>query len=399
LQLRDGTATIQCVVFKGDVDETVFTVSKALTQETALEIQGIVKADTRSTLGVELAVTGLRVLHQPETQFPITPKEHGVAFLMDHRHLWLRSSRQHAILRIRATVFEVIQTYLNTLHFTRLEAPIFTPNACEGTSNLFETDYFEDRKAYLTQSGQLYMEAGAAAFGRVYCLGPTFRAEKSKTRRHLTEFWMLEPEVAFLELEGNMQLAESLVRHIGLSVLARHEKELALLERDTQVLEALKDPFPRLSYDDAIALLHQHGKTEVQWGDDLGSDEETLISQQFKQPVIIHRYPKAIKPFYMKLDPENPERVLNMDIIASDGYGEMIGGSQREDSLSRLEAEIKHHGLPEEAFRWYADLRRYGSFPHSGFGLGIERTVAWLCGIHHVRETIPFPRLLDRLTP
>lgn len=399
LQVRDGSGVIQCVVFKGDVSPEVFALADTLTQEACVEVTGVVKEDKRSPLGVEIGVTDLKLLAAPAQQYPITPKEHGVAFLMDHRHLWLRSARQNAILKIRATIIQGVQQALNTVGFTRLEAPVFTPNACEGTSNLFETDYFEDRKAYLTQSGQLYMEAGAAAFGRVYCLGPTFRAEKSKTRRHLTEFWMLEPEAAFMDLDDVMALAEHVLCSVVQDVLTKNAPELAVLERDVTKLQAIQAPFPRIAYDEAIKILHDHGRTDVQWGDDFGGDEETLLSAPFDRPVIIHRYPKSIKPFYMKGDPENPDRVLNMDIIAPEGYGEIVGGSQREDDLATLEAAITAHNLPREPFEWYLDLRRYGTFPHSGFGLGIERTVSWLCGLHHVRETIPFPRLLDRLTP
>ncbi|MEM0951996.1 MAG: asparagine--tRNA ligase [Cyanobacteria bacterium P01_H01_bin.74] len=401
LQVRDGSATIQCVVFKGDVSEDCFEQSGKLTQESSLSVTGTVKADSRSSLGYELSVSALTLLGE-SPEYPISPKEHGVAFLMDRRHLWLRSARQHAILRIRAEIIHASHQYFKGLGFTLIDAPIFTPNACEGTSNLFETDYF-DRTAYLTQSGQLYVEAAAAAFGKVYCLGPTFRAEKSKTRRHLTEFWMVEPEVAFIDLAQDMDLAEDFVCFVVAAVLQNRSAELAVLERDTHKLAAIKKPFPRLTYDEAVDYIRKHGESpehqNFSWGDDFGADEETLLSKQFDRPVLIHRYPAGIKAFYMKADPENPKLSLNMDMIAPEGYGEMIGGGQREDDLAVLLEKIKVHELPEEAFSWYLDLRRYGSFEHAGFGLGIERTVAWICGLHHVRETIPFPRLMDRLSP
>jgi asparaginyl-tRNA synthetase len=397
VQLRDGTGVIQCVVFSGNVTPEVFEAASKLTQESSLEVTGLVKADTRSKIGFELDVQNLSVVGGA-VDYPITPKDHGVAFLMDHRHLWLRSSRQNAILRIRAEIIRSIRNFFDEQGFTLVDAPIFTPNACEGTSNLFETDYF-DEKAYLTQSGQLYMEAAAAAVGKAYCFGPTFRAEKSKTRRHLTEFWMVEPEVAYMDLAGDMELAEDLVFYIVQSVLKNRRLELEVLERDIAKLEAIQKPFPRITYDEAIEMLHKAGNTDTPWGEDFGADEETTISNNFDRPVFIHHYPKTIKPFYMKPDPENPKTVLNMDMIAPEGYGEIIGGSQREDDYEALLAGIKAHDLPEEAFDWYLDLRKYGSFPHAGFGLGIERTVAWICGLHHVRETIPFPRLMDRLRP
>lgn len=401
LQLRDGTATIQCVVFKGDVTPEVFEAADKVSQESSIEVTGIVKEDKRSPLGFELGVTGFKVLGEA-VDYPITPKDHGVAFLMDHRHLWLRSSRQHAIIRIRAEIIRAVRTYFDDNGFTLVDAPIFTPNACEGTSNLFETDYFDD-KAYLTQSGQLYMEAAAAAFGKAYCFGPTFRAEKSKTRRHLTEFWMVEPEVAFMDLYQDMDLAEDFVAYIVQTVVKNRRAELEILERDISKLEAVQKPFPRITYDEALELVRTHG-TEPEhknfpWGEDFGGDEETIISSQFDRPVLIHHYPTEIKAFYMKPDPENPKCTLNVDMIAPEGYGEIIGGGQREDDLEVLISKIKAHGLPMEAFDWYLDLRKYGSFPHAGFGLGIERTVAWICGLHHVRETIPFPRLMERLRP
>ena len=399
LQVRDGTATIQCVMSASDVNADMFALGDAVSQESTVRVTGFVRKDARSALGYEMHVTGFELLHKA-VDYPISPKEHGVAFLMDNRHLWLRSSKQHAMMRIRSELIYAIRTYFYENDFTLVDAPIFTPNACEGTSNLFETDYF-DEKAYLTQSGQLYMEAAAAAFGKAYCFGPTFRAEKSKTRRHLTEFWMVEPEVAFCDLDGAMALAEDFVVYIIQHVLEKCRAELDILERDIAKLNAIRKPFPRITYDEALELLKKHGDEtqQVPWGDDFGGDEETVISNQFDRPVFIHRYPTECKAFYMKPDPRNPKVVLNVDMIAPEGYGEVIGGGQREDDLATLERKIKAHGLPEEAFAWYADIRRYGSFPHAGFGLGVERTLAWICGTHHVRETIPFPRLMERLRP
>lgn len=401
LQLRDGTGVIQCVVFKGDVSPEIFEAADKVSQESSIQVTGVVKEDTRSKLGFELGVTDFKVLGE-SVEYPISPKEHGVAFLMDHRHLWLRSSRQNAIIRIRAEIIRAVRNYFDNNGFTLVDAPIFTPNACEGTSNLFETDYFEE-KAYLTQSGQLYMEAAAAAFGKAYCFGPTFRAEKSKTRRHLTEFWMVEPEVAFMDLYEDMDLAEDFVCYIVEQVLKNRRAELEVLERDISKLESIKKPFPRITYDEAIELIRTHGPEEEHknfpWGEDFGGDEETIISSQFDKPVFIHHYPTEIKAFYMKPDPANPKYALNVDMIAPEGYGEVIGGGQREDDLDVLVSKIQAHNLPLEAFNWYLDVRKYGSFPHAGFGLGIERTVSWICGLHHVRETIPFPRLMDRLSP
>lgn len=401
LQVRDGTGVIQCVVFKGDVSPELFEAADKVTQESSVIVTGTVKEDTRSKLGFELSVTDFSVLHEA-VDYPISPKDHGIAFLMDHRHLWLRSARQHAIGRIRAEIIKAVRDYFDSNGFTLVDAPIFTPNACEGTSNLFETDYF-DEKAYLTQSGQLYMEAAAAAFGKAYCFGPTFRAEKSKTRRHLTEFWMVEPEVAFLELDGDMDLAEDFVCFIVQRVLENRKAELEILERNLAPLEAIQKPFPRITYEEALEIIRKHGTEDehknIPWGEDFGGDEETIISQQFDRPVLIHHYPAEIKAFYMKADPENPKYALNVDMIAPEGYGEIIGGGQREDDLDVLLSKIREHQLPEAAFDWYLDLRKYGSFPHAGFGLGIERTVSWICGLHHVRETIPFPRLMDRLRP
>jgi asparaginyl-tRNA synthetase len=401
LQLRDGTATIQCVIFKGDVSPELFEAADKVSQESSIQVTGVVKEDTRSALGYEIGVTDFKVLGDA-VEYPITPKEHGVAFLMDHRHLWLRSSRQNAIIRIRAQIIKAVRDYFDKNGFTLVDAPIFTPNACEGTSNLFETDYFEE-KAYLTQSGQLYMEAAAAAFGKVYCFGPTFRAEKSKTRRHLTEFWMVEPEVAFMDLYEDMDLAEDFVCYIVEQVLTHRRRELEILERDISKLEAIKKPFPRITYEEALEIIREHGTEpehkNIPWGEDFGGDEETIISSQFDKPVFIHHYPTEIKAFYMKPDPANPKYALNVDMIAPEGYGEVIGGGQREDDVDVLISKIKAHNLPMEAFDWYLDIRKYGSFPHAGFGLGIERTVSWICGLHHVRETIPFPRLMDRLRP
>jgi len=396
LQLRDGTGTIQCVVFVKDVAPEVFECAGHVTQESSIEVTGTIRADARSPLGFELGVSDVRIVSEA-SEYPITPKEHGPAFLLDHRHLWLRSSRQHAIMRVRASVVRACRDYFDTRGFTLIDAPIFTPAACEGTTTLFEVGYFDD-KAYLTQSGQLYMEAGAMAFGKVYCFGPTFRAEKSKTRRHLTEFWMIEPEVAYADLDDDMDLAEDFLVEVVARVVAERQAELAVLERDTTLLAKVQKPFPRITYEDAIARLTAAGKP-VSFGDDLGADEETVLSQQFDRPVLVHRYPAASKAFYMKTDPTDARLALCVDVLAPEGYGEIIGGGQREDDLETLEGRIRAHGLPEEAFGWYLDLRRYGSVPHAGFGMGIERMVAWLCGLHHVRETIPFPRMLERLTP
>ena len=396
LQVRDGTGTIQCVVFKGDVSEETFALGHNLTQESSIVVQGTVRADDRSAIGYELGVSSLNIAQQAH-DYPITPKEHGVAFLLDHRHLWLRSSRQHALLRIRSEVIKACRDYFDNKGFTLLDAPIFTPAACEGTTTLFPVEYFDDT-VYLTQSGQLYMEAGAMAFGKVYCCGPTFRAEKSKTRRHLTEFWMIEPEVAYCDLNGDMDLAEDFLETVVQRVLTNRQAELKALERDTDKLAQVKKPFPRISYGEAIERLQAKG-VEIQWGDDFGGDDETILSEQFDRPVMVHRYPTENKAFYMKTDPDDPKVALCMDVLAPEGYGEIIGGGQREDDLSVLQSKVKAHDLPEEAFSWYLDLRRYGSVPHAGFGMGIERMVTWLCGLHHVRESIPFPRMLERVTP
>ena len=396
LQVRDGTGVIQCVVFKGEVTEEVFERANRVTQESSVFVKGTVRADERSSIGYEIGVNSLEI-QQLAQDYPITPKEHGTAFLMDHRHLWLRSSRQHAIIRVRSEIIQACRDYLNETGFVLVDAPIFTPAACEGTTTLFETDYFDD-KAFLTQSGQLYMEAAAMAFGKVYCFGPTFRAEKSKTRRHLTEFWMIEPEVAYMDLEGDMDLAEDLIAFVVGRVLDRRRPELEGLGRDLSKLEDLKKPFPRISYTEAVEILKDKG-IEFDWGNDFGGDEETILADYFDQPVLIHRYPAACKAFYMKHDSENQDVALCVDMLAPEGYGEIIGGGQREDSLDILETKLEAHELPKSAFEWYLDLRRYGSVPHAGFGLGIERTVSWICGLKHVRETIPFPRMLQRLYP
>ncbi|UCF04825.1 MAG: asparagine--tRNA ligase [bacterium] len=395
--LRDGTGTIQCIIEKSSVDEAVFEAGLELTQESSLEVHGTVREDTRAPGGYELNVSNLIVIHKAE-KYPITPKEHGMPFLMDHRHLWLRSARQHAILRIRAGLVRFIRDFFDDRGFVNCDTPIFTPSACEGTTTLFETDYFGDT-AYLTQSGQLYNEATAAAFRKVYCFGPTFRAEKSKTRRHLIEFWMVEPEVAFAELDDIMGLAEDFVVEIvGRSVERYRDLLENVLERDVSALERVQPPFPRISYDEAAAVLKEKG-TGFEYGSDFGGTDETVLAENYDRPFFVHRFPAAVKAFYMEPDPENPALTLSVDCLAPEGYGEIIGGGQRIHDLDLLEKRIDEHGLPKKAFQWYLDLRRYGTVPHSGFGLGIERTLSYICGIKHVRETIPFPRLLNRLTP
>ncbi|MGA1839863.1 MAG: asparagine--tRNA ligase [bacterium] len=396
LQVRDGTGIIQCVVFKPDVPAELFDLAEQVTQESSLIVTGVVRKDKRSPLGYELGVSGLEII-QIADDYPITPKEHGVGFLMEHRHLWLRSSRQHAIMRIRHEMIKSCRAFFDQRGFTLLDAPIFTPSACEGTTTLFATDYFGD-KAYLTQSGQLYMEAGAMAFGKVYCFGPTFRAEKSKTRRHLTEFWMIEPEVAYACLEEICNLAEDFICYILEQVLENRIKDLEHLERDTSFLQNIAPPFPRLSYSEAVDLLKESGH-DMEWGSDLGGDEETIVSQMYNKPLLIHRYPAQCKAFYMKEDPQQPGVALCVDVLAPEGYGEIIGGGQREDNIKGLEAKIRKHNLPEESFKWYLDIRRYGSVPHAGFGMGIERALSWICGLKHVRETIPFPRMLYKIYP
>ena len=402
LQFRDGTGIVQGVVFKGN-DEAVFERAKSLGQESSIIVTGTVKADERSPIGVEVDVKDVEVV-QNVHDYPITPKEHGTEFLMDQRHLWIRSKKQHAVLKIRHTVIKAVRDYFDNNGFTLADTPIFTPAACEGTTTLFEVDYFGDAKAYLTQSGQLYNEATAAAFGKSYAFGPTFRAEKSKTRRHLTEFWMVEPEVAYATYEDMMDLGEGLILAIVERVLSDRQEELKVLERDTAVLEAIKGPFPRLHYDDAVKMLQEgHAKGELEnnfeWGGDFGAPDETYLSKQFGLPVFVHHFPTAIKGFYFEVDKDRPETALGIDLLAPEGYGEIIGGGERASSLEYLEKQLEAHNLPREAFEWYLDLRRYGTMPHAGFGMGIERTVAWMCGIEHVRETIPFPRMLYRLQP
>jgi asparaginyl-tRNA synthetase len=406
LLLRDGTGIIQCVVSLKDVGDEIFARCEQLTQESAFTVTGTVRADQRAPGGYELTAKNIEIVSTAK-DYPITPKEHGDAFLMDHRHLWLRSSRQHAIIRIRHAIIKAVRDFFDSNGFVLIDAPIFTPAACEGTSTLFETNYFEE-KAYLTQSGQLYMEPASAAFGKVYCFGPTFRAEKSKTRRHLTEFWMVEPEVAFMDLDGDMELAESFIEFIVQRVLETRREELKVIERDVSKLERIVRPFPRMSYDDAakflaspecVARAKEQEAPPFEPGNDLGGFDETLLTEKQEKPLMVHRYPTAVKAFYMKSDPERPDRALCVDVLAPEGYGEIIGGGQREDDLEKLQEKIKAHELPRSAFEWYLDVRRYGSVPHAGFGLGIERTVSWICGLHHVRETIPFPRLMSRIYP
>jgi asparaginyl-tRNA synthetase len=400
--VRDGTGWLQTIIVKNAVDPAVFERAKALTQESSLEVSGTVRKvpeGKNAPGGYELEVKGLRIVQlvSPDRPFPITPKDHGIEFLMDQRHLWIRSSRQHAILRVRHEIIRAVRNFFDERGFVLVDTPIFTPAACEGTTTLFEVAYF-DEKAYLTQSGQLYNEATAAAFGKVYCFGPTFRAEKSKTRRHLTEFWMVEPEVAFATLEDIMVLAEELLTHIVKSVLQHRRRELEVLERDVSRLEIIKPPFPRITYDEAVQALKAEGSA-IERGGDLGGGDETMLSQQYDLPVMVHRYPAQVKAFYMEPDPDRPELALCVDVLAPEGYGEIIGGGQRAFNLELLLQRIREHQLPPEAFDWYLDLRKYGTFPHAGFGMGIERVVAWVCGIEHVRETIPFPRTIYRLRP
>lgn len=396
LQFRDGTGIIQCVAAPQDVGEDRFEELKNLTLESSILVEGEVKEDKRSQLGFELLLKNFQLVTKTE-DWPIGKKEHGVAFLMSQRHLWLRSRKQVAILRIRAEVIRAIRDYFDGRGFYLVDSPILTPNACEGTSTLFETPYF-DSMAYLTQSGQLYAEANALALGKVYCFGPTFRAEKSKTRRHLAEFWMVEPEVAYMNLDGDMDLAEDFVEYVVQRTLQNRAMELQILERDTSVLQKVKKPFPRIRYEEAIDLLKKKN-FPAKFGDDFGGDEETAISEEFDRPVMIHRYPKDIKAFYMKEDPEDSRLALCVDVIAPEGVGEIIGGSEREDRLDILEKKIEEHQLNKEAFSWYLDLRRYGSVPHAGFGLGLERTVGWITGVPHVRETVAYPRMMDKIFP
>jgi asparaginyl-tRNA synthetase len=395
--MRDGTGLVQGVLAKNAVSEEVFARFDQLTQESSFFMTGTVRAEQRAPGGFEMDVSDIDVI-QVSAEYPITPKEHGVEFLMDRRHLWLRSSRQHAVLRVRHEIIKAIRDFFDDRGFTLLDAPIFTPAACEGTSTLFETEYFDLGKAFLTQSGQLYGEAGAMALGKVYVFGPTFRAEKSKTRRHLTEFWMVEPEVAFNDLNANMELAEEFLEYIVQTVLRKKAAELKTLERDTTFLQKVQRPLPRITYDEAVDILRKKG-VDFRYGNDLGGTDETIVSEVFDKPVMVHRYPSAVKAFYMKRDPERPDLALAVDVLAPEGYGEIIGGSQREDNLDLLLERITEHNLPQSAFEWYLDLRRYGTVPHAGFGLGVERTVAWICGLEHVRETIPFPRMIYRLNP
>lgn len=399
-QLRDGTGIIQCVAGKADVPEALFETLKSLTQESSLIVTGKVRAEQRAQGGYELDVLEAEIVQRvPESDpYPITPKEHGVDFLMDRRHLWLRSRRQNAIIHVRHEVIKAIRDYFDSNGFVLVDCPIFTPAACEGTSTLFEVDYFEDQKVYLTQSGQLYNEANAMAFGKVYCFGPTFRAEKSKTRRHLTEFWMVEPEMAYATLDDVNRVAEELVVFVVKRVLENRRAELAVLERDVTKLEAVKTPFPRMSYDDAVAKLQGKG-SEIQWGGDLGGTDETLVAEGLDNPLIIDRYPTPVKAFYFQPDPDRPEVALGADFIAPDGYGEIIGGGQRIHDLDLLLKRLEEHNLPREAFDWYVDLRKFGSVPHAGFGMGVERCVAWICGLEHVRETIAYPRMIYRTRP
>jgi asparaginyl-tRNA synthetase len=397
LTVRDGTGFIQAVMSKAAVGEDTFKRADHLGQETAITVHGTARADSRAPGGYEIDVSGFEVVG-PSVDYPVTPKEHGVDFLLDRRHLWIRSERQQAILRIRHEVIKAVRDSLDERGFILADTPIFTPAACEGTTTLFPVQYFEDTTAYLTQSGQLYNEANAMALGRVYCFGPTFRAEKSKTRRHLTEFWMVEPEMAYATLDDVIELAESLVVEVVSRVLTQRRRELTVLERDTTKLESVKAPFPRISYDDAVKRLQEKGQA-IEWGGDFGGSDETVLSSEFDRPVVVHRYPAGIKAFYMKPDPDRPELSLSVDVLAPEGYGEIIGGGQRIDDYDLLLARIKEHDLPQEAFEWFLDLRRYGSVPHGGFGMGIERLVTWICGLEHVRETIPYPRMLYRLYP
>jgi asparaginyl-tRNA synthetase len=397
LTVRDGSGFIQAVMSKAAVGEELFKTADHLSQETSIIVTGTARADSRAPSGYEIDVKGLEVVGASH-DYPITPKEHGVDFLLDRRHLWIRSERQQAILRIRHEIINAVRDFFNDRGFILADTPIFTPAACEGTTTLFPAQYFEDQTAYLTQSGQLYNEANAMALGRVYCFGPTFRAEKSKTRRHLTEFWMVEPEVAYADLDEVMELAEDLIVSIVGRVLEKRRRELTIIERDTSKLEAVQKPFPRISYDDAVKRLQAKG-LPIQWGGDFGGPDETMLSEEYDRPLLVHRYPAAIKAFYMKPDPLNAALALGVDVLAPEGYGEIIGGGERLADLDLLLERIKEHNLPQEAFEWYLDLRRYGTVPHGGFGMGIERVVSWICKLEHVRETIPYPRMLYRLYP
>jgi asparaginyl-tRNA synthetase len=397
LQLRDGSGFMQGVVVKAEVEEETFKLAKSMTQESSLYVTGVVREDERSPFGYELTVTSLEVIHEA-VDYPITPKEHGTEFLMDNRHLWLRSKRQHAVMKVRNEIIRATYEFFNENGFTKVDPPILTGSAPEGTTELFHTKYFEE-DAYLSQSGQLYMEAAAMALGKVFSFGPTFRAEKSKTRRHLIEFWMIEPEMAFYQFEDNLKVQEEYVSHVVQSVLTNCKLELNVLGRDTSKLEQIKAPFPRISYDEALKFLHEKGFTDIQWGDDFGAPHETAIAESYDKPVFITHYPTSLKPFYMQPDPTNEDVVLCADLIAPEGYGEIIGGSERIHDQELLAQRVEEHKLDTETYKWYLELRKYGSVPHSGFGLGLERTVAWISGVEHVRETIPFPRLLNRLYP
>ena len=397
LILRDGTGLLQCVIVDGECDSETFSLEQQLNQEDSVIVTGRVKKEPRAVGGYELGVKQVSVVNHTTDEYPISKKDHGTDFLMSNRHLWLRSKRQNSIMRVRHQIVKAIRDYFDDNGFTLIDSPIFTGNAVEGTTTLFEVDYFE-RSAYLTQSGQLYQEAGATAFGRTYCFGPCFRAEKSKTRRHLTEFWMVEPEMAFVDLDENMTWAENLVGFIIQRVLENCLMELETLERDISMLETIIPPFPRITYDEASKIIKENG-SDFKYGSDFGAPDETLLSEQFDKPIMIHRWPANIKPFYMKRDEHDHELALGVDMIAPEGYGEIIGGGQREDDIDILTNSIRHHDLPLEPFKWFLDLRKYGSVPHSGFGLGLERVVAWICGTKHIRETIPFPRTMTRLEP
>jgi asparaginyl-tRNA synthetase len=397
LQLRDGTGFIQGVVVKSDVSEETFQLAKNISQESSMYVTGTIVEDSRSPFGYEMQVDNIELIHE-SLDYPITPKEHGTEFLMDHRHLWLRSKRQHAVMKIRNEIIRATYEFFNDNGYVKIDPPILTGSSAEGTTELFHTKYF-DEDAYLSQSGQLYMEAAAMAFGKVFSFGPTFRAEKSKTRRHLIEFWMIEPEMAFVEHDESLEIQENYVSHIVQSVLKNCKLELNALNRDTSKLEKVKAPFPRITYEDAITLLKEKGFSDIEWGDDFGAPHETAIAENFDMPVFITNWPKDIKAFYMKPDPNREDVVLCADLIAPEGYGEIIGGSQRIDDLELMKQRYEEHGLNGPAYKWYLELSQYGSVPHSGFGLGLERTVAWISGVEHVRETIPFPRLLNRLYP
>lgn len=394
--VRDGTGIIQSVITKDECSDELFSATDSIPQESSLIISGTVKNEPRAPGGYELVIRDIHIIQKADA-YPITPKEHSIEYLLPLRHLWLRSKQQNAIMRIRHEMITAFRNFLDARGYINADCPILTPAACEGTTTLFEVEYY-DQKAYLSQSGQLYNEATAAALGKVYCFGPTFRAEKSKTRKHLTEFWMLEPEAAYLELDGIMELAEDMIVTMIERVVKNRAQELVTLERDTAKLIAIKKPFPRITYKEAVAIVREKDSS-LSPGDDFGAPHETIIGEHFKAPVFVHHYPKHIKAFYMKQDPKNPDLSLSVDMIGPEGYGELIGGGQREDDYNRLKKHIQEHKLPEESFQWYLDLRKYGTFPHGGFGLGLERTIAWICGIKHVRETIPFPRMLDKIYP